>query len=87
MITWVLNSEIFFEWWIPLFHSSFQFCEKISLPNSQENRVNLEKMIWYAEWCINFAFLTHLIHVLAYQYVKQRWYVALNSLTDKAAGM
>ena len=28
--------NFFYERWISLFHSSFQFCEKISLPNSQE---------------------------------------------------
>ena len=81
-ITWALNSEIFFEWWIFLFHSSFQFCEKISLQNSQEKSQFRKKVIWYVKQHIISAFLTHSICTLAHWYIEWRWYVISSSLPD-----
>ena len=45
-------------------------------------RASLEKLIWYMEWCINFAFLTHSTRASVYRYIERQWYLIWSSLPD-----
>ena len=56
-VTWVLNGAIFFEWWISLFHSSLQLCEKFLCQALK--RKNFEKLT-LTHFLIRAS--THLIH-------------------------
>ena len=83
-ITWVLNSEKIFDWWIFLFHSSFNFVKKFlcqTLSRDEKSQFR-NKLIWYIKQQMNFAFLTYSMHTLTYWYVKQWWYVLSSSLPN-----
>ena len=81
IITFIVsNSEIFFDPWISLFHSSFQFREKNYLPNPQE-KANLEKIDLIRRTMYQFSIFDS-IHALVYRYIEWWWYVVWSSLPD-----